>query len=69
MKRLAVATAALCLALGAGFVRAQRSDPPVVTAVLSTAPLFNYEDAPATSEADDPDMARGRCRPTFLDTI
>jgi 3-phytase len=54
VKRLAVATAALCLVLGAGFVRAQRSDPPVVTAVLSTAPLFNYEDAPATPDVDDP---------------
>ena len=54
MKRLAVVTAALCLALGAGFVRASDPIHRSVTAALSTAPLFNYEDAPATPDADDP---------------
>ena len=30
------------------------SEPLVVTPILSTSPLYNYEDAPATPDADDP---------------
>lgn len=33
---------------------AQADAPPVITAVVTTAPLHNYEDAPATPDADDP---------------
>jgi myo-inositol-hexaphosphate 3-phosphohydrolase len=29
-------------------------EPLVVTAVVLTEPLYNYEDAPATPDADDP---------------
>lgn len=36
---------------------------PLVTPVLSTAPLFNYEDAPATPDADDPAIWVDRHRP------
>jgi myo-inositol-hexaphosphate 3-phosphohydrolase len=37
--------------------------PPVVTPVLSTAPLFSYEDAPATPDADDPAIWLNRHNP------
>ena len=54
MKSLITGTAALVLAWGAAIAQAQGSEPLVVRAVLSTEPLFNYEDAPATPDADDP---------------
>ena len=37
--------------------------PPVVTPVLSTAPLSSYEDAPATPDADDPAIWLNRHNP------
>jgi len=37
-----------------GGVRVVGDQPLVLTPVLTTAPLFNYEDAPATPDADDP---------------
>ena len=37
--------------------------PSVVTPVLSTAPLFSYEDAPATPDADDPAIWLNRHNP------
>ncbi len=52
MKRLTLATAVLAVAFGAAGSRAHGSQ--VVTAVLSTAPLFSYDGAPATPDADDP---------------
>jgi 3-phytase len=38
--------------------------PLVITPVLSTAPLFNYEDAPATPDADDPAIWVNRRNPS-----
>jgi len=38
-------------------------DPLVVTPVLSTAPLFSYEDAPGTPDADDPAIWLNRHNP------
>ena len=43
--------------------RDQPSDPVVVRAVLSTLPLFNYENAPATPDADDPAIWLNRDNP------
>ena len=40
--------------LAAGSAPTSGAEQLVVTAVLSTAPLHNYEDAPATPDADDP---------------
>ena len=37
-----------------GAVGASGEGPLVLTPVVMTAPLFNYEDAPATPDADDP---------------
>jgi phytase-like protein len=37
--------------------------PRVVIPVLSTAPLFSYEDAPATPDADDPAIWLNRHNP------
>ena len=45
---------ALVLILIPAALVASAHDPLVVTPVLTTAPLFNYEDAPATPDADDP---------------
>ena len=49
MKRLTV----LVLAFSAGVVSAAAGQT-VIQPVLWTTPLFNYEDAPATPDADDP---------------
>jgi 3-phytase len=51
MNRRAVVAALIVAAVSTG-IRAE--DPPVIQAVLSTEPLFSYEDAPATPDADDP---------------
>ena len=52
MTRVMVASAVLMVAMGAAGASAQT--PLVVRPVLSTTPLFNYEGAPATPDADDP---------------
>jgi 3-phytase len=43
----------ICLAASSD-ARLAGNEPLVVSPVLVTAPLFNYEDAPATPDADDP---------------
>ena len=43
----------ICLAASSD-VRLVGNEPLVVSPVLVTAPLYNYEDAPATPDADDP---------------
>ena len=43
----------ICLAASSD-VRLAGLEPLVVSPVLVTAPLYNYEDAPATPDADDP---------------
>ena len=48
MRRLTVALAF------ASTVLVVYADDALITPLLSTAPLFNYEDAPATPDADDP---------------
>jgi 3-phytase len=48
-----VKRAAIAVVLLAGTVSAQ-SDQPTVFPIVRTAPLVSYEDAPATSDADDP---------------
>ncbi len=53
MKTLMAVTVCLVVVL-ALCIRASAQEPLVVQAVLSTAPLFNYEGAPATPDADDP---------------
>ncbi len=58
MKRLGLA-----LLLTSGTLCAQAAELPVVTPVLTTAPLFNYEDAPATPDADDPAVWVSRQHP------
>jgi 3-phytase len=63
VKRLSAGTAVLVLVCGVAVAQAQGSDPPVIQAVLSTAPLFNYEDAPATPDADDPAVWINRQNP------
>ena len=52
VKRPISAVVALGAALTAPGGHAQ--EPVVVSAVVDTAPLFNYEEAPATPDADDP---------------
>ena len=51
------------LALCAGFTTHAQS-PVVVTPTLSTAPLYNYEEAPATPDADDPAIWVNRRHPS-----
>jgi len=51
-----------CVVLSTPFV-VEAADPASVTPVLSTAPLFNYEDAPGTPDADDPAVWVDRNRP------
>ena len=58
--RMFLATA-LAVTMGSSDVHGD--DPPVVKAVLTTAPLFNYEGAPATPDADDPAIWFNRAKP------
>ena len=58
--RMFLATA-LAVTMGASDVHGD--DAPVVKAVLTTAPLFNYEGAPATPDADDPAIWFNRANP------
>jgi 3-phytase len=44
-------------------VSASAQEPVTVTAVRSTSPLFNYEGAPATPDADDPAIWLNRSNP------
>jgi len=46
-----------------GAARTAGLEPLVLTPVLSTSPLFNYEDAPATPDADDPAIWLNRGNP------
>ncbi len=52
--RRSTGIAALGLILVAPSAQAQVNNGPTVSAVLRTAPLYNYEEAPATPDADDP---------------
>ena len=58
IRRLALALVFVSTALAVS-----AHEPLVVTPVLSTAPLFNYEDAPATPDADDPAIWVNRRHP------
>src|SRR5687768_15474977 len=49
--------------VSAGGAQAGAQEAVVVTAVRSTSPLFNYEDAPATPDADDPAIWLNRSNP------
>ncbi len=46
-----------------GTVASRGHEPLVVTAILTTSPLFNYEGAPATPDADDPAIWWNRGNP------
>ena len=52
MRKILFVTGTCVLALGGSAGHAD--GPLVVRPVLSTAPLYSYEDAPATPDADDP---------------
>ena len=58
MKRLG-----LVLLLASGSLCAYGDGLPVVKAVLNTAPLYNYDDAPGTPDADDPAIWVSRRHP------
>jgi len=58
IRRLALALVFVSTALAVS-----AHEPLVVTPVLSTAPLFSYEDAPATPDADDPAIWVNRRHP------
>ena len=64
MKSMTTVIAALAIASTATVAHADQSGSPVVTPVLSTAPLFNYEDAPATPDPDDPAVWIDRHNPS-----
>ena len=53
----------LAFVLASGSLAAHADGPLVVTSVLSTAPLYNYEEAPATPDADDPAIWINRDNP------
>ena len=57
-------TLALALVIGSTPLVVSAHEPLVVTPVLSTEPLFSYEDAPATPDADDPAIWVNRRNPT-----
>jgi 3-phytase len=66
VKRLTIgiaATVLLSMTPGAVTSAADKRRPVVVDAVVTTAPLFNYEDAPATPDADDPAVWIDRRQP------
>ena len=64
VKRLTMWTLMVGVGVGAiGVVGARGDEPLVLTPVVSTAPLFNYEDAPATPDADDPAIWVSRANP------
>ena len=62
MKRLSLLLLTVCGVLATSLV-IEAADPVSVTPVLSTGPLFNYEDAPGTPDADDPAIWVDRQRP------
>ena len=51
MRRVAIAG---LLVTGIAGAPSAQSDQPTIVPIVRTAPLFNYEDAPATPDADDP---------------
>ncbi|HVL01358.1 MAG TPA: phytase [Dongiaceae bacterium] len=60
---LAASVSALSISAAVFMPAAQAADLPVVTAKLTTAPLHNYEDAPATPDGDDPAIWVNRINP------
>lgn len=60
-RRIGLALGACVVMLGA--VPAGGVEPLILTPVLSTSPLFNYEDAPATPDADDSAIWLNRSNP------
>src|SRR5262245_28035586 len=64
VNRKTVWTMTVAMSVGMiGAVGASGEEPLVLTPVVRTAPLFNYEDAPATPDADDPAIWVNRANP------